>query len=361
MTYRERRRKPRENGSVRKGKTPATGKKNQPEQGDRFRAIIEKYPQQKILVIGDFIADIYIYGKPFQLSREAPVVVIRHESEDIVPGGAGNAANNLASLGGQVFAVGILGNDDTGNSVRTHLSEKKVNVDGLLLSHIMTSTSKTRIMAGDEHTSKQQVTRVDKINKESIPSRLQEKIYECFIRLSQDVDGVVVSDYGMGVTFRRIISKLQSIAEQKVVVVDSRYQLRKFRGVTAITPNESETEMATRRRLVSNQDVTRAANALKKKLDVKAVLITRGNLGMTLLEEQTGISHIPIVGKDDITDVTGAGDTVTTVFALSLAAGATFHEAASLANYAADIVVMKSGTAVVTQQELLEAVKKNHG
>jgi len=113
MTYRGSRRKPRENGNVRKGKTPARGKGNQQQQGERFREIIGKYPQQKMLVIGDFIADIYIYGKPFQLSREAPVVVIRHESEEIVPGGAGNAANNLASLGGQVFAVGILGNDDT--------------------------------------------------------------------------------------------------------------------------------------------------------------------------------------------------------------------------------------------------------
>jgi len=216
-------------------------------------------------------------------------------------------------------------------------------------------------MAGDEHTSKQQVIRVDRINKESIPSRLQEKIYDHFIRLSQDVDAVVVSDYGYGVIFRRIISRLQSIAKQKIVVVDSRFQLRKFHGVTAVTPNESETEMATRRRLLSDQDVTRAANALKQKLDIKAVLITRGNLGMTLLEEQSGISHIPIVGKDDITDVTGAGDTVTTVFALSLAAGASFYDAASLANYAADIVVMKSGTAVVTQKELLEAVQKNHG
>jgi rfaE bifunctional protein kinase chain/domain len=216
-------------------------------------------------------------------------------------------------------------------------------------------------MAGDEHTSKQQVIRVDRINKESIPSRLQGKIYDYFAKLSQDVDAVVVSDYGYGVIFRRIISKLQSIAEEKIVVADSRYQLKKFEGVTAITPNASETEVATRRRLVSNQDVTRAANALKKKLGVKAVLITRGNLGMTLLEEQSGISHIPIVGKDDITDVTGAGDTVTTVFALSLAAGASYPDAAALANYAADIVVMKSGTAVVTQKELLEAVQKNHG
>lgn len=361
MAYRGRRRKPRETESVRKGETSAGPKANERKQGERFREIIKKYPQQKIVVIGDFIADIYVYGKPFQLSREAPVVVIRHESEDIVPGGAGNAANNLASLGGQVFAVGILGNDEAGNRVRTQLRERKVNVEGLLLSHIMTSTSKTRIMAGDEHTSKQQVIRVDKINKESIPSRLQEKIYDHFSRISQEADAVIVSDYGYGVIFRRIISRLSSLSKQKIVVVDSRYQLRKFQGVTAVTPNKSETETATRRKLVSDQDVARAAHALKKTLEVKSVLITRGNLGMTLLDEQSGITHIPIVGKDDITDVTGAGDTVTTVFTLSLAAGASFYDAASLANYAADIVVMKSGTAVVTQKELLEAVKKNHG
>jgi len=361
MTYRGRRRKPKENGSERKEKALAGAKEIQQQQGERFREIIGKYPRQKILVLGDYIADIYIYGKPFQLSREAPVVVIRHESEDIVPGGAGNAANNLASLGAQVFAVGILGNDEAGISARTQLRKKNANVDGLLLSHIITTTSKTRIMAGDEHTSKQQVIRVDKINKESIPARLQEKIYDYFIRILQDVDAVVVSDYGYGVVFRRIISMLPTTAEQKIVVVDSRYQLNKFQGVTAITPNESETEMATRRRLLSAQDVTRAAHALKKKLQVKAVLITRGNQGMTLLDESLKISHIPIVRKDDITDVTGAGDTVTTVFTLSLAAGASFHDAALLANYAADIVVMKSGTAVVTQKELLEAVRRSHG
>ena len=355
VTYRGKKKKVKENGNEQKRK-----KEESQERWECFRKIIEKFSQQKVMVIGDFISDIYIYGKPSKLSREAPVVVINHESERIVPGGAGNATNNLASLGCQVYSVGILGNDELGNNIISQLNEKKVNVDGLLLSHIVTTTSKTRIMAGDEHTSKQQVIRIDKANKGPIPSRLQQKICNHFLSISQDVNAVVVSDYGYGVIFRRIIPKLQALAKQKIVVVDSRYQLLRFRGVTAITPNESEAEKATRIRLVNDQSVSRAAYLLKERLGLKAVLITRGNRGMTLLDKSRKIFHIPIVGSDDITDVTGAGDTVATIFTLALASGANFFEAASLANYAASIVVMKSGTAVITKNELLEAVKKDY-
>ena len=359
MTYREKR-EARENSNIQKRKLTTKNRKKLQEKGGYFRGIIDKFSQLKIMVIGDFISDIYIYGKPFKLSREAPVVVIRHDSEKIVPGGAGNAANNLASLDSKVFAVGILGNDEMGNNIVNQLKEKNVNVEGLLFSHIMTTTSKTRIMAGDDHTSKQQIIRIDKINNDPIPSRLQGKIYDRFNSLSKGVDAIVVSDYGYGVVLRRIIPLLKSLAWRKIVVVDSRYQLMRFRGVTAITPNESEAEKATKIKLAKEQDVKRVANVLREKLDVKAVLITRGNRGMTLLEKPSKTSHIPIVGLDDITDVTGAGDTVATTFALSLASGASFFDSASLANYAAGIVVMKSGTAVVTRNELLEAVKKNH-
>lgn len=343
-----------------KEKSPGGNKQQRHEREKFLQGIIKKYPQSKVLVIGDFISDVYIYGKPFKLSREAPVVVIRHERENIVPGGAGNATNNLASLGCQVYAVGILGNDGLGNALITHLKEKKVNVDGLLLSHIVNTTAKTRIMAGDDHTSKQQVIRIDKINNDPVPARLQEKIYEHFTRLSKEVDAIVVSDYGYGVISQRIIGSLKALDKRKIIVVDSRYQMMRFRGVTAVTPNESEAEKATNIKLGGNQEVVRAAHLLKEKLELDAVLVTRGNRGMTLLEKSNKVSHIPIVGKDDVTDVTGAGDTVATIFTLSLASGASFFDSACLANYAAGVVVMKSGTAVVTRNELLEAVKKNH-
>jgi len=325
-----------------------------------FREIIDKFSKVKVMIIGDFISDVYIYGKPFKLSREAPVLVVRHERETIVPGGAGNAANNLGSLGCKVYALGILGNDLWGNTIVKELTEKNVNVDGLVRSHIVNTTSKTRIMAGDDHTSKQQVIRIDRRNEEPLPARLRAKIHDSFTKVSKDMDAIIVSDYGYGVISPRIITDLTSLAQHKTVVVDSRYQLMRFRGVTAVTPNESEAERATRIRMVEDKDVKRAAGLLKKKLALKAVLITRGNRGMSLFEETAKISHIPIVGHDDITDVTGAGDTVATVFTLALAAGARFYDSACLANYAAGIVVMKSGTAVVTRNELLEAVKKNH-
>lgn len=297
------------------------------------------------------------FGKPFKLSREAPVVVIRHEGEMVVPGGAGNAVNNLASIGANVFPVGILGNDRLGNNTLSHLKAKRVNLDAMVISNIVSTTSKTRIMAGDEHTSKQQVIRIDKVNEHAISSRLQENVYQNFKAVAEKVDAIIVSDYGYGVVSRKIAKELEAVAKNKIVVVDSRYQIMRYRGVTAVTPNESEAERATRIRIQNNDDVERAAHRLQKRLDLTSVLITRGNHGMALLEKKSDIQHIPIFGSDDVTDVTGAGDTVATVFTLALAAGARFYDAACLANYAAGIVVMKSGTAVVTKEELVEAVK----
>lgn len=326
----------------------------------RLKEIIGSFPRRKVMVVGDFIADVYLYGKPFQLSREAPVVVIRHEWDNVVPGGAGNATYNLAHLGCRVYAVGMLGNDELGNKLTAYLKERRVQVEGLVLSHIVNTTSKTRIMAGDDHTSKQQVIRIDRINREAIPARLQERLSEQFHRLAKAVDAIIVSDYGYGVASGPIITGLQALAKEKIVVVDSRYQLMRFRGVTAVTPNESEAEKATRLRLAGDREVERAARILREKLGLKAVLITRGNRGMTLLEKPHKALHIPIVGPDDIIDVTGAGDTVATVFTLALASGADFHEAAILANYAASIVVMKTGTAVATPAELLEVVERNN-
>ena len=360
MIYQEKKEKSRDKNKIQRVK-PSEGKKEKPPKKEKyFEGIIGKFSQSKIMVIGDYISDVYVYGKPFKLSREAPVVVIRHEWENIVPGGAGNAAHNLASLGCKVYAVGILGNDEVGNSILNQLKKKGVNGDGLLLSHIVNTISKTRIMAGDDHTSKQQVIRIDKVNQEPIPARLQEKIYSQFKRLANEVDAIVVSDYGYGVVSDRIISLIQTLAKQKMVVVDSRYQLMRFRGVTAVTPNESEAEKAIRMRLFEDHGVERAAHVLMEKLKLQAVLITRGNRGMTLLEKPARIFHLPISGHDDITDVTGAGDTVATVFTLSLAAGAGFYDAAFLANCAAGVVVMKSGTAVLTREELQEAVKKHY-
>ena len=346
--------KPTRRGSRRRSRSP-----KKPEQKKSFEQIIEQFSRIKVMVIGDFISDEYIFGKPFKLSREAPVVVIRHEGETVVPGGAGNAVNNLAGVGAKVFPVGILGNDRLGKELLNHLRNRRVNLDAMVVSNIVNTTSKTRIMAGDDHTSKQQVIRIDKINQEVNPSRLQENVYRNFKTTAEKVDAVIVSDYGYGVVSRRIAGELEEMARQKIVVVDSRYQLMRFRGVTAVTPNQSEAERASRVRIQNTEDVVRAAHRLQNKLELKAVLITRGNHGMTLLEEKSAVHHIPIFGSDDVTDVTGAGDTVAGIFTLAVAAGAGYYDAACLANYAAGIVVMKSGTAVVTKEELLEAVRKN--
>jgi len=325
----------------------------------KFKRIIDGFVKSKIAVVGDIVADIYIYGKPFKLSREAPVLVIRHESERIVPGGAGNAINNLAQLGASVYPISIIGNDEAGRAVLNHFADDNINLEGLIISDEQDTVSKTRIMAGDDHTSKQQVIRIDKEAQYHIAPHLEEDLLSYLTNISKEIDALLVSDYGHGVITPKLIEKISQIASKKIVVVDSRYHLLEYKDVTIITPNESEAEQGSGMLIKNDEDVATIAKKFIKELRLKATLITRGNKGMLIAEQSGAINHIPIWGGDDIVDITGAGDTVTSVVTLSLISGANFYEAARLSNYAAGIVVMKSGTAPLTRKELLEAVEHN--
>jgi len=326
----------------------------------KFKRIIDGFTKAKIAVIGDIVADIYIYGKPFKLSREAPVLVIRHDSERIVPGGAGNAINNLAQLGAIVYPISIIGNDDAGRSLLNHFANNNINLEGLIISDERETISKTRIMAGDDHTSKQQVIRIDKEAKQQIASHLEEDFLSYLTQITKSVDALIVSDYGHGVITPKIIEKINQIARRKMVVVDSRYNLLKYKGVTIITPNESEAEESSGILIKNDEDVVTIAKKFIKELNLKAALITRGNKGMLIAEKSGSVNYIPIFGEEDIVDITGAGDTVTSVLTLSLTSGASFYEAARLSNYAAGIVVMKSGTATLIRKELLKSVEHDN-
>jgi rfaE bifunctional protein kinase chain/domain len=327
---------------------------------ERFKEIIGRFKDCRIAVCGDTVADVYVYGKPFKLSREAPVLVVRHDSERILPGSAGNTISNLCRLGARVFPISILGDDETGRALLGQFGQMNVDVTGLVVVENRYTTTKTRIMAGDDHTSKQQVIRIDRESKEPLPQGLEDRTAAYLNQISNQVDAFIVSDYGSDFLTTTLVSKLKALAARKTVVVDSRHRLQIFSGVTAITPNESEAEAVSRERIEGVHDAFRVGRRLVEELDLEAILITRGNRGMILVERSGETSEIPICGTDEITDVTGAGDTVTATFTLSLAAGASFYEAARLSNYAAAVVVMKGGTATTSPQELTAVIDQNH-
>ncbi len=326
----------------------------------RFKEIIGRFKEAKIAVIGDIVADIYIYGKPFKLSREAPVLVVRHDGERVLPGSAGNTIHNLSRLGVRVFPLVVIGDDEAGRSLLSGLSVMNIDREGIIVVDGRSTITKTRIMAGDNHTSKQQVIRIDREVKESLTERVEDRIMLHLDRIANQVDALIVSDYGYDLITPGLLEKLKAIAANKNVVVDSRYRLHLFSGFTAITPNESEAEAISQFSITNGQDAIRVGKGLVEELDLKAVLITRGNKGMVLVERSGGALEIPICGSDDITDVTGAGDTVTAAFTSSLAAGASFYEAARLSNYAGAVVVMKSGTATASPRELINVIEEEY-
>jgi len=323
----------------------------------RLQQIIKRFPKTRVGVIGDMAADVYIYGKPYRLSREAPVIVVRHDYQKVIPGGAANTVSNLLQLGAQVYPVGVLGNDDAGVEVFNYFADNCASIEGLLLSSRTDTITKTRIMAGDDHTSKQQVIRIDREPQVALSADEEQKIISYLTSVAPQLDALIVSDYGYNFVTRNMLVFIKNFARKKNVLVDSRYRMKDFKGVTMVTPNQSEAEAFTGMEIKDNKSLLAAGRKILKELACKAVLITQGNEGMTLFERGKTPVHIPICGTDEIADVTGAGDTVASLIGLSLGAGATFLESARLSNCGASVVVMKRGTATVTPAELTQVIK----
>lgn len=324
----------------------------------RYLDLINAFSAVRIAVAGDLIADEFIYGQIDRVSREAPVLILTYDSAEVLPGGAGNAARNAASLGAAVELIGVVGRDPAGRGLFKAL-QSTADVTGVVQASGVTTPVKTRILAGGTHSAKQQVVRIDRPGGGVGPSALR-KIEAALARALTRVGALVMSDYGSGLitpeTWQRAVAHAKGVTPP-VVLVDSRYNLGGFKGVTACTPNESEVEALLGVRIDDNRKVLEEAGRhLLETLGCRAVLITRGSRGMALFEPGRPTDHIAIVGSDQVTDVTGAGDTVIATFAVALAAGATFGEAARLANHAGGIVVMKRGTAVATRGELVAAV-----
>lgn len=321
--------------------------------------IVDRFKGKKICVIGDVIADIYIYGMPYKLSREAPVVVIKYEEESLCPGSAGNTINNLVAMGAEVFPLACLGNDEPGKRLIDYFQAcGGVRLEGFIR-HDGRTVTKTRILAGDTHTSKQQVIRVDRENELGVPRAARAALIKRLVEIGPEMDAFIISDYEYGLVDEEIIEYVRGLADTKIVVGDSRYNLDRFQGFTLIKPNESEAYAVAG--MHNGSGVTDVGRAILEKLDVKALLVTRGNKGMSLFLRDGTINHIPISGSDEIADVTGAGDTVAAVITLALAADADFYTASLIANMAAGIVVMKRGTATASPEELKKVIAEHIG
>jgi rfaE bifunctional protein kinase chain/domain len=325
---------------------------------DRLRAIVARFPRLRILVLGDLIADEFVYGRVARVSREAPVLILEYDSTEVVPGGAGNAANNAAALGGRVTLAGLAGRDEPGRRMVAAL-DARVSRQRIVRAPGYHTPVKTRILAGGIHSAKQQVVRIDRQNA-GVTDAERRLVERAAAAGARGVDAVLVSDYGSGLVTPSFVSALARAIRQRrpvPVLVDSRYALTKYSRLTACTPNESEVEQVLGVRIGDRPRVLeRAGRTLLTRTRMDAVLITRGSRGMALFEPGRPTVHIPIHGSDQIADVTGAGDTVMATMTLSLAAGASFEEAARLANYAGGLVVMKRGTATVSRDELEGAI-----
>jgi len=326
-------------------------------------AIIDRFAQIKVAVWGDLILDEYIYGTTRRISREAPVLILIHKAKEFSLGGGGNALINLCALGAQPFPVGVVGQDEAGKRILRILKQKKISTDFLIKDKTYRTPIKTRILAGEHSTRKQQILRIDQEAKVPECKELKQKLGSTLGRAAGQTAALLISDYNYFTVREDVLKKIlpKFKRAKKPVTLDSRFRLLNFKGVTILTPNEPEVEHALQAELDDDQTiVNKAGRQLLGRAEAEAVLITRGAKGMVLFEKGKPAFSIPIYGSSDIVDVTGAGDTVISVLTLALACGASFKEAAVLANFAGGIVVMKKGTATVSPQELKEAILSEH-
>jgi rfaE bifunctional protein kinase chain/domain len=316
------------------------------------RPLLAKFPARRVTVVGDLVADHYLYGQTDRVSREAPVLIVRHESSEVKLGGAANAAANVRSLGGQVRALGVLGNDAMGEALRQEFSRAGIELQACTAPGVETET-KMRILAGGLNTTRQQMLRVDRGNRR-LPPALSEELRHKLLEAAKDSDAILVSDYGAGVVDPGLRGALREVAHRGIpVCADSRYALAELIGLTVCKPNEPELQSLTGIPIQDEQSLAGAARRALELLACRYLLVTRGRHGAVLFESGGPSRVIPVHGMREAVDVTGAGDTVIAALTLAMAGGASAPEAAELANVAGAVVVQKQGTAAVTPEEVL--------
>lgn len=331
----------------------------------RLLSLLDAFGATRVLIVGDLLADEFIYGEVARVSREAPVLILKYDATAVVPGGAGNAANNVAALGAKAILAGMVGADPEGKRLLASFP-KAVDVRQVVRARHYRTPVKTRILAGGVHSAKQQVVRIDRETGWPLASDVSDAFAEKLAPALADCDAVLLSDYGSGLVTPDLALAVRRAIEARTprravpIIVDSRYRLLDYKGLTACTPNESEVEHALGITIDDDPEVLeQAGRTLLRRTGMQAVLITRGSRGMALFQPKQPTVHIEIFGSDEVADVTGAGDTVIATMTTALASGASFEEAARLANYAGGLVVMKRGTATVSQQELKLAITGN--
>ncbi len=328
-------------------------------ENDRLRKIVEAFPKTTVTVLGDLVADEFVFGEISRVSREAPVLILKHRDRKVVPGGGANAIYNLADLGVNVLPVGVVGDDEPGRLLLRAFRHRRIPVSGVLKDKSYTTVTKTRILAGFAHTAGQQVVRLDREPSEGPNSHLRRELVLATREYARASDALLVSDYGYGAATPALLTAVREKRgiDKVPVTLDSRHRMLQFSGITAATPNEAEVEEILGIRIGNDWNrLVAAGEQIVGEMKLESLLITRGKDGMVAFPRRHRAIDIPIFGSDEVADVTGAGDTVIATFTAALAAGADTEEAAHLANYAGGIVVMKRGTATVSQQELLQAL-----
>jgi rfaE bifunctional protein kinase chain/domain len=325
---------------------------------ERLISIVRRFPQRRILVVGDSVADQFVYGAISRVSREAPVFILRHEHTETVPGGAANCALNLASLGAQVSLISVAGDDEAGRALLEKLNKASVDCSGVLTTPALRTTTKVRIHAGQLHSTRQQVIRIDYEGEPLSDSELRESLRERVLKEAHTADAIIVSDYNYSVADAEMASFIRDAAATRKIPIlaDSRFQLSNFAGFTSATPNQDEVEQLLGKQLNSADELETAGEELREGLGCRALLVTRGSQGMMLLDDGVAAVHLEAIGAHDPVDVTGAGDTVMAAYALALASDSSFPDAARIANYAGGLVVMKRGTASVNLDELENSI-----
>lgn len=332
---------------------------------DALSKLIPKLSQGRVLVVGDLVIDEMVYGGTHRISREAPVLILRHEQTDIILGAAGNAAHNVAKLNAKrAGVVGVAGKDYYCSLLLDALQRDGIDASGLIQDEDRPTSTKTRISGIANHSVTQQIVRIDRESTAPVSAKIENQLCDTLSKLAPEFDALLLSDYGLGVFTPTVIAHCEALRKQHglLMSVDSQQDLSAFQGATILTPNQPETEKNVGYDLKTPEDVSRAGADLIARTNAQNVLITRGEYGMSLFERQADNqppkqTEIPVFNHAEVFDVTGAGDTVVGTLTLALTVGASVVEAAILGNLAASIVVKRFGAATTNQAELREALE----
>ncbi|MBL7147213.1 MAG: D-glycero-beta-D-manno-heptose-7-phosphate kinase [Nanoarchaeota archaeon] len=315
----------------------------------KLTKILEEFPKRNIMIIGDVMLDKYTHGTVKRISPEAPIQVAEVQKETYTPGGAGNSANNIASLGAKAYILGVIGDDYSGTQIKQELKKRKINIEGIIEEKNRQTTLKQRTIAQG-----QQLLRLDYETQEEIQKETETKLIDYITEKIHDIDGIIISDYAKGLITGNLAKKTIILASSYnvPVMIDTRPQHKiYYKYATIITPNESEARKMAK---LDKASIEKVGKKLVKKLNA-TVLITRGEKGMTLFRKNNSMKHFPTVARE-VYDVSGAGDTATAVLTLSITSGAKIEQAVQIANTSAGIVVGKAGTATTTIEEIKEVL-----